>query len=265
MPRTVSGAASIRILAVESDLATCWLISKTMAKAGYQLTLTSNGKEGLRLATRLRPDLLILDAALPRMDGVSLVRVLREYPETSLIPAIFLAPRRSVEEHLRQFQLPADDFMSKPLERDELGLRVILALKMRRRTGFSFQAKSSDKDHLSSSRILATFGGILEEIGLSSLLGLMEMERKTGVLVLTFESLKEKARIYFRDGMVVRARSDRTDSAENAELIYDLLSRREGRFDFRPKVVLDQDEIGMPTAGLLIEGTRLLDEDGVRR
>jgi hypothetical protein len=65
--------------------------------------------------------------------------------------------------------------------------------------------------------------------------------------------------------MVMRARSDRPDSAENAELIYDLLSRREGRFDFRPKIVLDLDEVGMPTAGLLIEGTRLLDEDGVRR
>jgi len=265
MPRTVPGAAPVRILAVESDLATCWVISKTMAEAGHHLTLASHGEEGLRLATRLRPDLLILDAVQPRMEGLSLVRSLRRSPETALIPAIFLAPRHSLEEHLGTFQLPADDFMSKPLEREELGLRVILALRMRRRAGVAIQAKSSDKDHLSSSRILATFGGILEEIGLASLLGLMEMERKTGVLVLTFESLQEKARIYFRDGMVVRARSDRRDSSENAELIYDLLGRREGRFDFRPRIVLDEDEIGMPTAGLLIEGTRLLDEDGVRR
>ena len=101
MPRTVPGVAPIRILAVESDLATCWVISKTMAEAGHHLTLASHGEEGLRLATRLRPDLLILDAVQPRMEGLNLVRALRNSPETALIPAIFLAPRHSLEDHLR--------------------------------------------------------------------------------------------------------------------------------------------------------------------
>ena len=108
--------------------------------------------------------------------------------------------------------------------------------------------------------MMTGFRGSLEQIGLPSLMTLMEIERKTGQLVVILEDLSDKARVYFLDGRVIRAKLDRKDSPRNAGLIYELFARSKGKFDFRPCGVDAKDEISLPTAMLLLEGARLLDE-----
>jgi hypothetical protein len=85
---------------------------------------------------------------------------------------------------------------------------------------------------------MTAFRGTLDQIGLPSILSLVDMERKTGMLVLILEPGKEKARIQFIDGRVVRAAYDKKDRPKNAELIYELLGRTEGKFEFR-NVMID--------------------------
>ena len=105
------------------------------------------------------------------------------------------------------------------------------------------------------------FRGSLEQIGLSSLMTLMEIEHKTGTLVVLLEDEKDKARIFFYEGRPVRASLDRRNSPRNAELIFALLNRTQGKFDFRPAVIDPKDEIRTPTMTLLLEGARRIDEN----
>jgi hypothetical protein len=107
---------------------------------------------------------------------------------------------------------------------------------------------------------MTAFRGTLDQIGLPSILSLVEMEQKTGMLVLVLDPGKEKARLYFSEGRAVRALYDKKDRPKNAELIYELLGRTEGKFEFRNMVVDGTDEIRNPTALLLLEGARLIDE-----
>jgi len=86
------------------------------------------------------------------------------------------------------------------------------------------------------------------------------MERKTGILVLTLEPKQEKVRLYLSEGRVLRARVDKKEEPRNAELVYRLLARTRGKFDFRPAGVLQEDEIQSSTTRLILEGARRIDE-----
>jgi len=78
--------------------------------------------------------------------------------------------------------------------------------------------------------------------------------------VLVLEPGKEKARLYFHDGRVMRALYDKKDRPKNADLVYELLGGTEGKFEFRNMIVDSKDEVHSPTAHLLLEGARLIDE-----
>jgi DNA-binding response OmpR family regulator len=249
---------TVRILVADSDPTTSSIVAEALAARDCEISSAADGEVALRMATDAPPDLVILDPTLPRMDGLALLRTLRSRPEFALVPAIFLADRRSVEEHILGFKIGADDFMPKPVFGEELDLRVALALKVRDRTESAFRPRPAQGSDWSV--VMSGFRGSLEQVGLPSLMSLFESEQKTGMLVVLLEDEKDKARLYFRDGHVVRAHLDKRAMPRNEELIYELLSRTRGRFDFRPSAVSGEDEIRSRTARLLLEGARRLDE-----
>jgi len=106
--------------------------------------------------------------------------------------------------------------------------------------------------------ISAGFRGNLEEVPLPSLLGLLEMERKTGLLDLRLEG--GKARLHLRKGRVLRAHRLGAEGPRDAELIYRLIPSSWGTFDFRPAPVAVGDAIRCSTAQLLLEGIRRMNE-----
>jgi CheY-like chemotaxis protein len=188
------------------------------------------------------------------------VRTLRTHPESALVPVLFLGEQEPVEEKIQGFQLGSDDFLTKPVDPREVELRVAVANKLRTKAESILRPKNMDSPDFSSPGIMTAFRGTLDQIGLPSILSLVDMERKTGMLVLILEPAKEKARIYFYEGNVVRAHYDKKDKPKNAELIYELLARTEGKFEFRNMIVDSKDEVRSPTAHLLLEGARLIDE-----
>jgi hypothetical protein len=109
----------------------------------------------------------------------------------------------------------------------------------------------------------AVFRGSLDEIALASLLFILEMERKTGVLVLILEPNLERARLHLREGRMVRAHLDRKEEPRNDALVYTLLACTRGTFDFRPCDVVLGDEIPCSTSQLIFEGARRIDEAGL--
>jgi CheY-like chemotaxis protein len=192
-----------------------------------------------------------------------LVKALRSRPEFSFVPVIFLTALGTDDDRIRGFRLGADDYMPKPFRFEELDLRVAKTLKHRAALeqsardaiSGSHSAPAADNTRASSDPGIS---GNLEQVGLPSLLTLLEMEKKSGIMVVRSDSTV--ARLFMRDGRVVKARVDGSDDPRNAECVYLVLSWSTGSFEFVPEAVDGDDEVAASTTHLLMEAARLQDE-----
>jgi len=252
--------AAVKILVIDPDPATQAAVSAALEGRGYEVASAVDGELGLQQATSSIPDVIVMNAAAPKLDIPSFVRTLRTRPESALVPVLFIGEQAPVEEKIQGFQLGSDDFLHLPLDPRDVELRVAVANKLRQKAENTLRPKANDSPDFSSPGIMTAFKGTLDQIGLPSILSLVDMERKTGMLVLILDPGKEKARLYFSEGRVIRAAYDKKDKPKNAELIYELLAHTEGKFEFRNTMIDARDEIHSPTAHLLLEGARLIDE-----
>ena len=102
--------------------------------------------------------------------------------------------------------------------------------------------------------------GRLEQLGLSSLLVMMEMERKDGVLSLKDSDEEGNGRIFLRGGQVVSAKLDNQPDLGGRECVYQMLGWKKGTFSFNAMEVEMEDTVQSSTTHLLMEGARLIDE-----
>jgi len=258
--RYFAPVANIAVLVLDDDPATARVASSVLAPRGFEVTSTADPEEALRLANRLVPDLVIVDASKPALRGPHFVKVLRTRPATALIPTLFLGDRRALEGKMAGFLLGSDAFLAHPLQPQELDIQAARAAKERAKVENTIRPGASFKSDFSVSPMQTAFRGNLDELALPSLLTLLEMERKTGMLVLILEPEGEKARLFLRQGHLVQAKLDSRETPRNADLVYDILARTRGRFDFRAQMVDAEDEIRTPLPSLLLEGARRLDE-----
>jgi CheY-like chemotaxis protein len=253
--------ALVKILVVDPDPTTQSAVAAALEGRGYDTTTIGDGEQGLKSATSEIPDVIILNAAAPNLDIANFIHTLRTRPDSALVPVLFIGDQDPIERQIQGFQLGSDDFLHRPLEPRDLELRIAVANKLRQKAENTLRPKTDNNQaDFSSPGIMTAFKGTLDQIGLPSILSLVDMERKTGMLVLILEPGKEKARIYFSEGRVVRAGYDKKASPKNAELIYELLAHTEGKFEFRNVMVDARDEVHSPTPHLLLEGARLIDE-----
>lgn len=242
-----------RVLVVDDDLWMHRLIATFLRDLPLEIDAASDGTIAMAKALTSRPDLIISDVMMPGMDGWSLVRKLRAHAELAFIPFIFLTSLSSTADVLRGFRLGADDFLSKPFKGPELSERVQAALKSRGQTEELARGALEDR----RGRGLQ---GTLKDVGLSSLLVLLEMERKTGLLVLARTEPAERCRIFIREGRVVAASSDADRGLVNALAVYHALYWPEGTFNFTGVAVEMPDQVQMTTTHLLMEGAQRIDE-----
>jgi DNA-binding response OmpR family regulator len=247
-----------RILVVDDDTWILKMVTTVLAKRGHEIHVAKNGVEGLARAKEITPDLIITDIMMPQMDGWDLVRNIRSTPGISMVPVIFLTALSDDEDRIQGFRLGADDYLAKPFRFDELELRVDKAFRSKARLeahlhGAQPRVKSSTGD-------LPAVGirGTLDQVGLSSLLVMMEMERKSGILVLRHK--EDTARLFMKAGQILAARFDNKPEPRGADAIYELLTWKSGKFDFNSLEVDMEDEIGSTTTHLMLEGARRLDE-----
>lgn len=107
----------------------------------------------------------------------------------------------------------------------------------------------------------AILRGDLEQVGLPTLLTIMEMERRSGILVL--QRSRQIGRLHVRDGQILRARVEGPRRQNGAEAIFQMLTWADGQFELWQAEVEGRDEIQQRTAHLLMEGMRRLDESRV--
>jgi len=112
-----------RVLVVDDEPQLRRLLQEFL-KDHYTLFMASNGKEAIELAKKNAPDLIVMDISMPEMDGFQACEVLRQDSATSEIPILFLTAYNSADYRVKAFNLGADDFISKPIEFEELLARL---------------------------------------------------------------------------------------------------------------------------------------------
>jgi DNA-binding response OmpR family regulator len=112
----------MRILLVEDDLRTAQIIKKMLRQSGYTVEHSTDGKEGLALATGESYDAAILDVMLPGMDGIQLIERIRD--RGIRLPVIFLSALGSVDDRIKGLRSGGDDYMTKPFALSELLARI---------------------------------------------------------------------------------------------------------------------------------------------
>lgn len=117
------------ILVIDDDE----LVSRTLQRAlkmyDYHVMVANSGSEGLHLARRHRPDLLVLDIIMPGTDGYQVCRQVRGDPLLREVPILFLTAKSKDEDKIEGFRAGGDDYLSKPFNMQELQLRIKAILR----------------------------------------------------------------------------------------------------------------------------------------
>jgi CheY-like chemotaxis protein len=246
-------AASV-ILAVDDDEWILRAIQVALQKRAYEILTAADGWDALSVVLKKTPDVVITDVVMPRMDGWALVKQLRSKAQFALVPVIFLTSQSSADDRVRGYRLGADDYLAKPLDLRTLDERVARALEKRRELEAGLQPATG------GAHPAGTLQGTVDQIGLASLLSVLELGRRSGILRMVRPSGAEEGLIYLVDGAIRRAELTASPKSRNLEAVCDLLRWADGRFEFTPMSLRVADEIAMPTTSLLLEGARRIDE-----
>ena len=112
------------VLVVDDDPDVARFVEVNLRSAGYDVTVASNGEEGLEKAVELRPDLVLLDVMMPKLDGFEVAQRLRRDPRTSSSSIIMLTAKALSSDKVLGLSSGADDYIIKPFDPVELLARV---------------------------------------------------------------------------------------------------------------------------------------------
>lgn len=112
----------ITALLVEDEQTLAMIIKDTLEEGDFTIHLAADGEEGLRMFFDIRPDVLIADVMMPKMDGFEMVRRIRQTDKQT--PVLFLTARSAINDVVEGFELGANDYLKKPFGMQELIVRI---------------------------------------------------------------------------------------------------------------------------------------------
>ncbi len=115
-----------KILVVEDDRSIMSLITTTLTINGYDCIRTEGGNEAVTLFTSYHPSLVLLDLGLPDIDGIDVIRTIRQW---SQVPIIVVSARTDDSDKIEALDQGADDYLTKPFSVDELMARIRAAMR----------------------------------------------------------------------------------------------------------------------------------------
>jgi two-component system alkaline phosphatase synthesis response regulator PhoP len=132
-----------KILIVDDEEDILELIEFNLLKEGYQVFTARNGQDGITEAKKIKPDLIILDVMMPKMDGIEACRIMRSLPEFKHTFMVFLTARNEEYSEIAGFNVGADDYIAKPIKPRALVSRINAILRRNgQQEGDSNQVKS---------------------------------------------------------------------------------------------------------------------------
>lgn len=119
-----------RILVIDDDSVMCQYLSLVLSENKYLVQSASTGKEGIKAAKEISPDLIICDVLLPDIDGFHVIKELQKQQLTKNVPVIFIsACKTEIDDIRRAMELGADDYLIKPFKPEEILKSVEVRMK----------------------------------------------------------------------------------------------------------------------------------------
>jgi DNA-binding response OmpR family regulator len=251
--------APARLLIVDDDPSVHQLVRTMLRRNEYEVETMLRPAEALKKAQESAPDLVVTDVVMPVMDGWTFVKNLRSSPACALVPVIFLTSQSSTENHIRGFRLGADDYIVKETSFWDLPDRIARSLARKRELEAAFAPASAPRAHA-----VGALKGEFDQIGLASLLTVLDLGKRGGVLRVRRARAAEEGVLYLVEGRVHRADLRAAGELRGREAVYSLLGWSDGTFEFTADLLRVGDQVGMATTELLLEGARRMDERRAR-
>lgn len=118
-----------KVLVVEDERSLVEVLQYNLEKEGYEVIVASDGREGLRKAQTVLPDLILLDLMLPQMNGLDVCKELRASSRTARIPILMLTAKAEETDQIVGFAVGADDYVTKPFSVKVLLQRIKVLLR----------------------------------------------------------------------------------------------------------------------------------------
>lgn len=139
------------VLIVDDRPDTLSMLNDTLDEAGLKVLVALEGEQALMIASNVIPDVILLDAIMPNMDGFETCRLLKENPDLAHIPVIFMTGLSDSESVLKGFEAGGVDFVSKPIIAEQLIARIKAHLSNARLTSSAYAALDSAGQYLLAS------------------------------------------------------------------------------------------------------------------
>jgi len=228
------------ILIVDKDVD---YLRETLLSAGYKVQAVSDGDEALVEIEKHRPDLIISEIKLPKIDGWELCWIIRERTDLLDIPFIFLSANSSVSDEIFSLDLGADDVIHKPFVKNELLARI--------------KSLISRVNRVKHSSLSTLYGvkGTLKDMNLSDVLQVLDMGNRTAAVHLA--KGEKHGCIYVVNGRVSHARYG---DLKGEEALFHLMTWDDGNFTVETGVSTNLKSINLSTEMILLEGYKRMDE-----
>jgi DNA-binding response OmpR family regulator len=232
-----------KILIVDDDPLLVKMLEIKLTQENFVPYPLHDGQEALEKIQQIKPDVIIADIMMPRIDGYELHRRLRTDPATAFIPMVFLSAKTSLSDQLKGFRMGADDYVCKPFEFEDLLARVQKVIQRATRARFY--------------DIRAIFSGNLRQMKIVDIIQLIELNHKTGELVFKKSKGKQIGKAFFKNGNLINSHMGLLNGEE---AFYGLMEETEGYFEFFDIPIEVSQTITIPNISILLNGTRLIDE-----
>lgn len=152
-----------KILVVDDEEKNVKLLEAQLVPRGYAVVTAANGEEALQQVEAEQPDLVLLDVMMPVINGFEVCARLKNNPETRLLPIVMMTALGQVEDRIKGIEAGADDFLTKPVHRDELMARIRTSLRLKQTIDAKLALLQGMKDYLtkfvpqSIQRLLETY------------------------------------------------------------------------------------------------------------
>ncbi|MCD4653133.1 response regulator [bacterium] len=230
------------VLIVEDETILRLHLSKVLQKNGFIALSAKNGYKALELINRNQIDLIISDIEMPDMDGYALLDRLRENPMTAKIPFFFLSCRSSTDEKVFGLKQGVHDYITKPVDAEELIQRVKNTLKTMNADCCSIQGS-------------AVLSGKIKSGQLNEILQFVSISNPTGCLNLNWSN--NQGKIWLQDGKLHLASTAAGLQGEPA--IYDMLGIESGDYYFLENSDPPESNIGVDIVQIMIKASIIRD------
>lgn len=129
-PEPAGDGEAVTILVVDDEPINLEVLDRQLRTAGYRVILADDGKAALDLCAARKPDVILLDIMMPRMDGYELCQKIRESYQPTMLPIIMLTAKNQVSDLVEGLSVGANDYIAKPFTRKELLARIRTHLEL---------------------------------------------------------------------------------------------------------------------------------------